>query len=198
MTFVQTYWRLDMKFNSIILILCVLIIISGCGQYKEHDRQPDDDFTQAVKDEFDDAFLYYDKQEINTNILRYEFLIKTEDKEDLDDFVRLLNEQLCNQETKIEVVLLTRFTYGAVAAFSLKNFSDRTLQHPDYANFSCLHISYITEEHSSFWDDYTIYYTFPNIERLEISNHLREISETDGIDWYEIWPDLEEVIVYDT
>jgi len=188
-----------MRYLDRLLGLClVLMILFGCGVYQEHDEEPDDAISHAIKDEFDDLIFYQGKQESKDGIVVYNFLIREEKRDTVEAFANYINEMLYDTEKKVSVRGLVRFAYGTVEAFELKNYSDNSLVYPNYDNLSCLYIGHIEEDHDAFWDDYTIYFSFSDIKYLEISDYLFETSNAEGVDWYEIYPGLEDIIVYDT
>ena len=42
----------------IVLFICLLFELVGCGYYESYDRTPDNSFSSTVKEEFGDNFYY--------------------------------------------------------------------------------------------------------------------------------------------
>ena len=182
-----------------LIILCVLILpLQACGHYEDYDLKPDDELSKTVKDSFGDAFYYNGMQESTIYGHYYTFQINENNPETIGKLVELLNEQLSNTDEKVTVAVGIKQVEGLGYVFSVSNFSDTNLDHADYDGFYDLWIGYLMYNHDPFWDDVNIYSSLENIKKLEVSDHLQEQAVETGIDWYEVWPDLEEVVVYDT
>ena len=52
--------------------------------------------------------------------------------------------------------------------------------------------------HDSFWDDLSIYSKFKGIKYLTVTDIIQEQADEQGIDWYEYWPELENIEIIDT
>ena len=78
----------------------------------------------------------------------------------------------------------------------LYNFSYDDSPTTEYDGFYRLRVFY--ERGYPWWIEPDVYTEIDNIIRLEIPDIMQEKADEEGIDWYEIWPDLEEVIVYET
>ena len=181
-------------FTSVIIIM----ILCGCGYYKDYDLKPDDELSQAVKDTFGDAFYYNGMEESPIFGHYYTFQINDYNPETIRQFVDLLNEQMSGTDEKVTVVVGIKQVEVLGDAFSVSNFSDTNLDHADYDGFYDLWIGYLMFNHDAFWDDVSIYSSLTEIRKLEVSDHLQEQADATGIDWYELFPNLEEVTVYDT
>lgn len=182
----------------IVLFICLLFGLVGCGYYESYDRKPDNSFSSTVKEEFGDDLYYYETSESSMGVIQYQFIIREFRTENIERIAELANDELSSQDDKISISVRLESSRGAERVFSVRNYSDASLNYPNYDKFSCLDIGYLTWDHDPFWDDVSIYYSLPNIRYLRISDRLQEYADTQGIDWHEIWPDLEEVEVYDT
>lgn len=47
------------------------------------------------------------------------------------------------------------------------------------------------------FDKLSTYINLPDIKSLAVSKKIAQIAEEEGIDWYEIWPDLEHYRVFE-
>lgn len=80
---------------------------------------------------------------------------------------------------------------------SLKNYTSDNSEQADYEGFYALSISYfMNSEEESFKDPQT-YTGIEGIKHLRIDSEMQKKAEEQGIDWYEIWPDLEDVVIID-
>ena len=81
---------------------------------------------------------------------------------------------------------------GASRVVNIMNYSDRSLEEPDYVALQRLCIS--GREESIYTEPLT-YIGLVDIRKLEISSRIQKKAETNKIDWYAYWPDLESVEV---
>lgn len=181
----------------------MLVVLLGCGYfgvgyYESYDRKPDNEFSKKVKEEFGDAIYYQETTGLSNGVVQYTFLIREYSIENIVKLQELANAEIADKETKSTVGIMVDFSHGAQCAFSISNFSNSSLDNPDYDAFSNLRIGYLEFEHDSFWDDVSIYYSLSDIKKLRISDQLQEYADTYEVDWYQIWPGLEDVEVYAT
>ena len=62
--------------------------------------------------------------------------------------------------------------------------------------FHNLDIIWITD--FVFWNDPSTYTCFNGIKRLGLPNTLQDRADENGVDWYDAWPELEEMEIYET
>ncbi|MBP3755502.1 MAG: hypothetical protein J6I66_11645 [Lachnospiraceae bacterium] len=186
------------KLITFILAFAIVIYQTACGHYIDYDTKPDDNLSLAVKDIFGDAFYYCGKEESDIYGDYYTFQINEKNPDLIRNFVDVLNEQVAESNDKVTVVVCIKQVEVLGEVFSLSNFSDTGLDYADYDGFYDLWIGYLMYDHDSFWDDVNIYSSLVEVKKLEISDLLQEKAEESGIDWYKMWPGLEEVTVYDT
>ncbi len=183
---------------SLILALIISMLFSGCGHYMDSDIKPNDDLSKAVKDTFGDAFYYYGMEESEIYGHYYTFQINENNPEIIREFVDVINENIKEKNDKVTVAVGIKQVEVLGCVFSLSNFSDVDLDYADYDGLCCLWIGYLMYDHDAFWDDVNIYSSLNEIRKIDISDHLQEEFCATGFDCYEIWPDLEEITVYDT
>ena len=87
-------------------------------------------------------------------------------------------------------------THGSESVLSLKNYSNDNSEQADYEGFYALSISYFKNSEEERLKDPQTYTGIEGIKYLEINTEIQKKAEEQGIDWYEIWPDLEDVVVY--
>lgn len=184
------------KILTILLIFLGIISISSCG-YHDYDLEPDDAFSKEIKIEFEDSVYYRGCDYSDRYGKEYEFQIKTKDPDLVKKFIEYVNNELNGQNEKITVYVSVNVFEGVSGLFSLSNYSEEELDYPDYNNFAYLRINHIREDHDEFWDDINLYSSITGIRKLEVPDKLQNGVNSSEIDWYDIFPDLEEVVVYD-
>ncbi len=87
---------------------------------------------------------------------------------------------------------------GAARVVGLSNYSDSTLDNPDCEGLQRLIIIGADDwgDEDYFYNNPAVYTNIPGIKSLRISQEMQTKAEEQGIDWYEVWQDLEEVEVY--
>lgn len=180
------------------------LMITGCSLVPANEYEaklPDDEVSEIICNHFDDNEFIYDGKSriIAYNIIYYRYINGNLDQDSITEFALLLNSIDNLEDKKIAVNVCTPLSAGAaLKVFSLSNFSDDKLDSPDYSGFYCLTIAWEVAPAKSFlYDPYT-YSQISGIRKLVVSDKMQEQADEDQIDWYEIWPDLEEVVVYET
>lgn len=185
------------KSIGILFIFVFLTFLTGCPPYEGYDNKAVDELTKSVKSEFNDSYYFREMTVSETGEYYYEFQINEYDEDHISRFVNLLDEQVINRYDKITVYVGISNSQGFQYAFTLKNYSDGSLDKADYDGFYYLRIAYMREYHDQFWDDIYIYSSLENIKILEISDDLQKQLDQNGVNCYEIWPELKEIYIYE-
>ena len=168
----------------------------GGGGYREYNKKPDDKLSAAVRDAIGKDFNYHGKEESDSGVTQYEYQIKKQDKEAVANLLNALNDAIENEQGKIRVSVWAKMSVnGLECVFALENFSDAGLGEADYDRMQAIWIGepdMVDEE--GFYDP-SFYTGIEGIRKLTIAPQMQKKAEKEGIDWYEIWPDLEEVEV---
>ena len=133
----------------------------------------------------------------------YEYLVHDyKDENVLQNMVEAANADMEERETKDKLILNLREEVpgGDEAVASLRTYYEGEDGDEEYGSFQNLHI-YGTElsfmsRHSPY-DKLSTYINLPNIKSLAVSKKIAQKAEEEGIDWYEIWPDLEHYRVFE-
>ena len=190
------------KIYTLILLLLSSMIVAGCGEGFRADvnKRPDDDISEAIYEAVGrKKVYYYSKRSDNSEkIVFYEYLVHDyEDENVLTDMVEAVNEvrEKENIENKISLVIREKIPGGVEAVASLRNYYEGENGCEQYEMLQCLYIT--GTEHSfrrqqgSPYDKISTYINLPDIKSLVVSEKIAKTAEEEGIDWYEIWPDLE-------
>ena len=186
-----------MKKYIYVCLLIVILLITGCGSTTYSKYEADDIISQAVNEAINKEDIYYQGKHTSVeNVIYYEYLIIREENGQLEQIVDAVNEVLQSENIDEKVNIDCRITLpgGDSGAANLANYSDETNEKPDYDTLQRLCIG---------GADYGIYAepsTFknlPNIKKLEVYGDIQWRAEKQGIDWYEYWPELESVEVFE-
>lgn len=177
----------------------LFIVISSLIPY-EKNYKPDDNISEAIYEAVgDEKVRYCGKKYINPGKMGVsgEFAIYTyqirdpEDEDLLTDMVEAANAVIKGKKVaqKMKVVIEEEFVSGAYrTAVSVRNYYEEEDGYRQYDFFQNLYIG------QTIFDSYNkaeTYINLPDIKRLCVSKEIARDAEEEGIDWYEIWPDLE-------
>lgn len=186
------FFRVDGPF----LILGILKLFgAGDGHYN---LKPDDRISSAVYDAVGEDMDYHGKEEAGDEVT-YRYELMNNDAETIAEFVNAINNSLDEKQKKISVYVSVEAEIPSVwtDVLGLFNYSDSNLEKADYDGFCSLYINDYLDHWDSMFLEPLTYTGIEGIRRLEIGIQMQQRADEDGINWYECWPDLEEVIFTD-
>ena len=177
-----------------VLILLGLSRVNRCGNNSPNHGTPYDNFSRAIYREMGDDIWYYYKDKGRSGEKEYYYIIEKCDRDTITRFAKVLNDLAQEEKKKIAIYVEVEDPYGSESVLNLKNYSNDNSEQADYERFYALSISYPDfEEELRNPQTYT---GIEGIKYLRIDSEMQKRAEEQGIDWYEIWPDLEDVVVY--
>ena len=207
-----------MKKNIIAMVIIVVIIVvisAACWIiYKTDAREvnigseetipyntlesadSDDEFSENVLSTSGGVFFYKGYTVSRARGTLYTFYYWDWTEEAVSDFSRSINESSDCLIGKSEIFVCQNNGSASYSAFALYNTSDDSLDKPDYDGFYRLRTNEMMLEWTSSY--LSLISSLEGIRKLETSERFLKESEENGIDWYEVWPELEEIIVFET
>ena len=177
-----------------VLILLGLSRMNRCGNNSPNRGIPYDKFSRAIYREMGDDIWYYYKDKGRSGEKEYYYIIEKCDRDTITRFAKVLNDLAQEEKKKIAIYVEVEDPYGSESVLNLKNYSNDNSEQADYERFYALSISYPDfEEELRNPQTYT---GIEGIKYLRIDSEMQKRAEEQRIDWYEIWPDLEDVVVY--
>ena len=177
-----------------VLILFGLSRMNRCGNNSPNRGIPYDNFSRAIYREMGDDIWYYYKDKGRSGEKEYYYIIEKCDRDTITRFAKVLNDLAQEEKKKIAIYVEVEDPYGSESVLNLKNYSNDNSEQADYERFYALSISYPDfEEELRNPQTYT---GIEGIKYLRIDSEMQKRAEEQRIDWYEIWPDLEDVVVY--
>ena len=178
----------------IAFILFGLSRMNRCGDNSPNRGIPYDKFSRAIYREMGDDIWYYYKDKGRSGEKEYYYIIEKCDRDTITRFSKVLNDLAQEEKKKIAIYVEVENTHGSESVLNLKNYSNDNSEQADYERFYALSISYPDfEEELRNPQTYT---GIEGIKYLRIDSEMQKRAEEQRIDWYEIWPDLEDVVVY--
>ncbi len=197
------------KMYAFILTLLSVMIVTGCGEplRPKVNKRPNDDISKAIYEAVGRKKVYYQGNKIYklgensdnpVEIVGYEYLVRDyEDENVLVDMVEAANAVMEEKEVKekMDLVLWEEIPGGIEAVTSVRTYYEGEDGYELYGSFQTLHIygtdlSFMRNQGSPY-DKISTYINLPDIKNLVVSKKIAKTAEEEGIDWYEIWPDLE-------
>ena len=180
----------------IAFILFGLSRMNRCGNNSPNRGIPYDKFSRAIYIEMGDDIWYYYKNKGRSGEKEYYYIIEKCDRDTLTRFSKVLNDLAQEEKKKIAIYVEVENTHGLESALNLKNYTNDNSEQADYEGFYALSTSYLDNTAQESLKDPQTYTGIEGIKYLRIDSEMQKRAEEQGIDWYEIWPDLEDVVVY--
>ena len=177
-----------------VLILLGLSRVNRCGNNSPNHGTPYDNFSRAIYREMGDDIWYYYKDKGRSGEKEYYYIIEKCDRDTITRFAKVLNDLAQEEKKKIAIYVEVEDPYGSESVLNLKNYSNDNSEQADYERFYALSISYPDFEEGL--RNPQTYTGIEGIKYLRIDSEMQKRAEEQRIDWYEIWPDLEDVVVY--
>ncbi len=179
----------------IAFILFGLSRMNRCGDNSPNRGIPYDKFSRAIYREMGDDIWYYYKDKGRSGEKEYYYIIEKCDRDTITRFSKVLNDLAQKEKKKIAIYVEVEDPYGSESVLNLKNYSNDNSERADYERFYALSISYPDFEEGL--RNPQTYTGIEGIKYLRIDSEMQKRAEEQGIDWYEIWPDLEDVVIID-
>lgn len=190
------------KMCTFILILLSVMIVTGCGEIfqREVNKKPDDEISEAIYEVVGRKKVYYygKSPEHPDDIAIYQYMVHDyKDENVLADMVEAANAAMKERKTADKIILDIREETpgaGAESVTCLRTYYESEDGDELYSSFQTLYIYGTERSHMSGhspYDKISTYINLPDIKSLVVSKKIAQAAEDEGIDWYEIWPDLE-------
>lgn len=188
----------DILFSVVVattlLLWCLLCIPSRFGiGHRGRYIKTDDKLSAAVCEAMGTDFVYLGKEKSDSDVMEYEYQVKKLEKDAVTNMVNVLNDAVENEQGKIRVIVYLGIPGGFEHAFILENFSDDGLETADYNGMYAICIQKPDIADDTCFDHPSVYTGIEGIRKLRIDPRMKTQAEKEGIDWYKLWPDLEEV-----
>lgn len=180
-----------------VLILLGLSRMNRCGDNSPNRGIPYDKFSRAIYREMGDDIWYYYKDKGRSGEKEYYYIIEKCDRDTITRFSKVLNDLGQKEKKKIAVYLAIENAHGLESALNLKNYTNDNSEQADYEGFYALSTSYLDNTAQESLKDPQTYTGIEGIKYLRIDSEMQKRAEEQGIDWYEICPDLEDVVIID-
>ncbi len=190
-----------MKRSTHLILLVFIIIMCGCGSSSYQGIAPDDELSATVSDAAGDIFRYLGKEQRNNGAVEYEYYAPYESitVENISHFMNTVASLSVEESEHIVFSICPQIPGGSGGTCALQNYIELSEDGEKYdLEFSemCVYtISYQDLSDPILMEPDT-FTGVEGVKYLRISKLMQEKADEEGIDWYEIWPDLEGVEIF--
>ena len=189
------------RFITLFLTLGLSIMAAGCGdgRYTPINKEADDRISQVIYDQLGTKLYYrgssFDKR--NEILYSHYVIVDYEDENLLIDTAETVNEMLKKYSINSRICLVIReiIPGGTSSAVCLSNYYENDSEYESYETLQCLDIRG-SEGGYERYNEVSTYENLKDIKALILEKRINKSFEEEGVDWYEIWPDLEHFDIY--
>lgn len=184
--------------RAIWISFTIVILIAGSIRiakiYKNEMEKRNDPVIKAIQEVLKDnvTLCGYDKNE-DSGIRYYVYSLNVYEKDVIAAMESALNSIEEKLQNRICVTIRDDWSSskGRLPVFALENYSSEGVLTED-GKLSYLYIPDSHHaEHRGFYMNPDTYTALSDIRYLEIEDRMQTLAEEAGIDWYEVWPELE-------
>lgn len=191
---------------ALLIAFRVFVIVIGClliaFRSYEKNHKPDDMISEAIYEAVGSKTLrYYGKQYskpgrlgVSGEIALYEYEIRDREAAPLlTNIVEAANSVIKEKKIIQKIDFDLREEFVSRAHRSVVHLSNYYVDEDGYEQYESLQILSICGSvvGDSPYNKASTYINLPDIKRLYVTEKVAKDAEENGIDWYEIWPDLE-------
>lgn len=186
--------------SAFIFLLAMVLTGCGNGRYIITNKKADDEISQAIYDQLGTKVCYHSSSLNENEEVLYYFYIVSDYKDGnlLIDMVETVNEKLKEDSinSRICLVIWEVIPGGTRTMICLSNYYKNDSDYESYETLQCLDIRGAHGKYK-LYNEVSTYENLKDIKALLIDKRINKTLEEEGIDWYEIWPNLEHYDIFD-
>ena len=181
----------------IILLIFSIVFFSGCaGDHRDTtelvDKKPDDEISKIISENKPENFYYTYHETDMDGVLKYHYWGDELTAESICKFAEAAMEVQVDGYDKVAVVVDVSTYYGNAGAFVITNYNNDFISWANYSEMSVLKLLNPEGSWNALYDPNT-FTNISGVRYLIIDEQLQGRADKEGIDWFEVWPDLEGV-----
>lgn len=189
--------------RTILVTVCLLgILLTGCGGGVPHpyeNKKADDAISRAIYEAMGEELYYLNKSVTSDNVIGYRYLFYEEREGQLLTLQTVVNTVIQQEEITGKIAItccvIPPGDRGSAPVVSLSNYDDAGKETAEYAALQKLWIR--RTNFDTMYDDPSAYKGLPDIKYLEICSDMAAVAQREKIDWYEYFPELETLKVFE-
>ena len=189
------------RFITLFFVFGLSIMVAGCGDghYTPINKNPDDRISQVIYDQLGTELYYQGSSfdDINEILYYHNVIIDYEDENLLIETAETVNEMLEKYSINSRICLVIREIVPGRArtAVCLSNYYENDSEYESYETLQCLDIRGAHGDYK-IYNKVSTYENLKDIKALILEVGINRSFEEEGVDWYEIWPDLKYIDIY--
>lgn len=188
------------RISKMLILFLYAVLLVGCGPYIEIHRKGDDNISKAIYEKVKKDVYFIKKYESTDGILYYQYRVENhENKMLLTDVADAVNETLKEEGSykKVEIGLYEKIPGGTEPVAVLCNYYENESEVIQYESLQVLEIwGTLQTPNDNVYNNASTYTELKDIKCLVVAEKVNKKAEEEDIDWYEIFPDLEEYEVF--
>ena len=189
--------------KNLLIFTVLFCVLSGCwgGNVRHQNNEPEDDIAVSLVNVIGSDYWYMGRTDtFNGDGVNYSLLVQNGNGDTVASIAGTITNIELNENSLVQFSFLKEIANGVYEPiFYLKNY---TINSEDdvirWDRADCLTIKCLDFGLNESWGDLSDFTVIESIRYVEIPDYLQKQAEEDGIDWYEVWPELEEIIVFET
>ena len=186
------------KIKLFLVIFVILTILCGCRDDSYRGVKPDDELSTYICNSIGDIFRYLGKEEQYDGAMNYEYYAPYESitVKNISLYMNSVTSLSVDKSEHIVFEMCPQIPDGSGGACSMQNYielsdgDDKTVL--EFSEMCVYTISY-QDLSDPILTDPTTFTEVEGVRYLIVSKRMQEKADELGIDWYEIWPELEGV-----
>ena len=184
-----------MRKKNLLLGILLAALMIGCASRTQYeveieDRNPDDALSEFICENKPENFYYIGHTTNTDNVTSYCFRGEVLTAESISDFANVVTAASFEGYGKIRVYVMEIDGGADPVLFTISNYSSDFIYSANYENLCVLKLGDDGSALEVIHDPQT-YIEVDGIKYLIAKEWFLQNAENAGIDWYEVWPDLE-------
>lgn len=182
-----------------LIVLLFSMLLCGCGFHEVQTVEPNDDLSKYINSCMGDSIKYLGLSRNKDGVTIYTYYAEFESltPENIASFVDAVSSYSNDLSEKVRVELTVQIPDGTGGGCSLQNYllisydGNSESNYIEYSDLCVYTISWQTLSDPILQEPSTFFSESENIRYLLIASDMQAKAESEGIDWYSIWPNLE-------
>ena len=187
--------------KNILLMVIGALLLCGCGFDSYQAVKPDDELSTFICDSIGDTFRYLGKEQQYDGAINYEYYAPYESitPENITLYMNAVASLSVEKAEHTVFSLSPQIPGGSGGVCSMQNYiglsNNEEKSVLEFSEMCVYTISYQDISDPILMEPST-FIGVVGVKYLRVSKDMQEKADEAGIDWYEIWPDLEGIEVF--
>lgn len=186
--------------NNIIPLMILILFMTSCSYGSSNNssaHRPDDYISKVINDCVDGSFLYQGKESLGSTGIRYDYLCSNLSSDSIREFNKALADINEGLDKPVQIGVSVRvFVDDEDTVCCFQNYVDLD-EESLFTDLCVMVLPYSNINPSADYYEPRLYSNIEGVKYLEVNEIIQIKADDENIDWYDVFPDLEKVYVYD-